>query len=766
MQHRLLLLRENGGPLAALSEREIADLADGAEELRCTAGELLMRAGEQGNEACLVLEGRLAATQSLEDGAVRVLNEIGPGEFAGETELVVGGTRIADVRALDDSWVAVLSRSRFEALLDSSPDTWERVTRIVEGRLRRLQLARHLNRLFGPFEPSEDSIPEALQESIEFLTLSSGEDLFREGESADCAYIVLSGLLRVTVAQPDGGEQMINTVHTGETVGEMALLSGEPRSATVYAVRSSVLARIPREDFDRLIELYPGAMKSLTQIIIERLKRRSTVGARRETLGTSLALLPADPSVTVQDMARTLAHCMSRYGDAIPMDAVTVDRELGQSGISRVADSAPSYPRLAEWLHELGDRHRYVLYIADPEWSPWTERCVHQADHVVIVADGTADPRPGAIDARLSDHWRAGREPRRSLLLRHPADLDRPRDTAAWLEGRQLDAVYHLREDHDGDIGRLARTFAGQAVGLVLGRAGTRGFAHLGVIRALEELGIPIDMIGGTSIGAPVSVPAAWGRSAAEGVELVRESFSSLLDYTLPVASLLSGRRITRSIEEWMGDWDIEDLWLPFYCVSTNLTTARSVVHRRGNLARAVRASVSIPGVLPPVCEAGDLLVDGGVLNNVPVDVMRDLNPTGPVIAIDVAPPRGPSGKNDFGLAVSGLQQAVARLLPWQRARRAPGIAAVIMNAMVVGSGRARRAMLEDGLADFYRNIRVRGVGMLDFEEVERVALIGYEESVGPLRSWLESGAGPNFSNLSNLSRSNGRQAESAPRQC
>src|SRR6056297_4336562 len=109
----------------------------------------------------------------------------------------------------------------------------------------------------------------------------------------------------------------------------MALLSGEARSATVYAVRSSVLARIPRKDFDRLIELYPGAMKSLTQIIIERLKRRSTVGARRETLGTSLALLPADPSVTVQDMARTLAHCMSRYGDAIPMDAVTVDRELG-----------------------------------------------------------------------------------------------------------------------------------------------------------------------------------------------------------------------------------------------------------------------------------------------------------------------------------------------------------------------------------------------------------------------------------------------------
>lgn len=740
MQDRLLSLRESGGPLAALSEEEIADLAAGAEEVRCTSGDLLMRAGEQGDEACLVLDGRLAAIQTDESGNERVLNEIGPGEFAGEMELVVGGTRIADIRALEDSWLVVLSRSRFEALLERSPGTWERVTQIVEGRLRRLQLASHLRRLFGPFDLAEESIPEALEGSVEFVTLASGEDLFREGESADCAYIVMSGLLRVAVTGPDAGEQVINTVHAGETVGEMALLSGEPRSATVYAVRSSVMARIPREDFDQLIEIYPGAMKSLTRIIIERLKRHSRLDSRTDTAGIRLALVPATPSVSVGDMASELAGGMKDYGAVMAVDAATVDRELGQQGISRVDAGAPSFTRVAEWLHELGNRHRYVLYVADPEWSAWTERCVQQADHVVIVADSSADPRPGAIEERLAHCWRKGREPRRSLVLRHPADLDRPRDTAAWLAPRQLDAVYHLRRAHDGDLGRLARNLAGRAVSLVLGGGGARGFAHLGVVRAMEELGIPIDMIGGTSIGAAVSVPTAWDSSAAEGVDIIRKSFSSLLDYTLPIASLLAGRRITRSIEEWMGDWDIEDLWRPYFCVSTNLTSASTLVHRRGNLARAVRASVSIPGVLPPVPADGDLLVDGGVLNNLPVDVMRELNPGGTVIAIDVAPPRGPTGKNDFGQAVSGLQQAMARLLPWQRERRAPGIATVIMNSMVVGSGRARRAILEEGLADFYRNIHVRGVGMLDFEEVEAVAVIGYEESLEPLRIWFESG--------------------------
>ncbi|MEJ2604825.1 MAG: cyclic nucleotide-binding domain-containing protein, partial [Gammaproteobacteria bacterium] len=638
MHDRLLSLRARGGPLAVLSEQEIADLSTGAEEVRREAGEVLLRAGEQGDEACLVLEGRLAATRTEADGSISVLNEIGPGEFVGEIELVVGGTRMADIRVLEDASLAVLSRTRFEALLQRSPETWERVTRIVEGRLRRMQLSGHLHRLFGPFDPSAGDIPDAMADAIEFLTLPSGEDLFRQGDPADDACIVMSGLLRVAVDREDGSEQVINTVRSGEIVGEMALLSGEPRSATVFAVRDSILARIPRQEFDRLIDIYPGAMKSLTRIIIARLERQSSVAVRRENLHTNIALVAADSSVRLDAVAERLAATMETFGETILLDPDRVDRELNQPGICRVADSASAYPRLAEWLHELTERHRYVLYRADADWSAWTERCVRQADHVVIVADGAADPAPGAVERRLPECWRRGREPQRSLVLLHPTELDRPRGTARWLSARDVDGVYHVRRGNTGDADRLSRILAGRAVGLVLGGGGARGFAHLGVFRALEELGLPVDMIGGASIGAPVAIPTTWGCDAERARELVRSSFSSLLDYTLPVASLLSGRRITRNIYESMASWDIEDLWLPFFCVSTNLTAARTVVHSRGNLAHAVRASVAIPGVLPPVPHEGDLLVDGGVLNNLPIDVMRRVNPTGTVIAIDVAP--------------------------------------------------------------------------------------------------------------------------------
>jgi len=218
-------------------------------------------------------------------------------------------------------------------------------------------------------------------------------------------------------------------------------------------------------------------------------------------------------------------------------------------------------------------------------------------------------------------------------------------------------------------------------------------------------------------------------------------AFDSLIDYTLPISSLLAGRRITTSIERETGSWDIEDYWLPFFCVSTSLSTSRTVVHRRGNSARAIRASVAIPGVLPPVPENGELLVDGGVLNNLPVDVMRTINPGGPVLAIDVVPLKGPGVRTDYGLSVSGWRLALAKLMPWRKAVPVPSLTNTILRATLVGAGRARDDVLGAGLADLYHNIQISGVGLLDFEKIEQVAQIGYENVIGPLRDAIESGS-------------------------
>ncbi|EQD48475.1 cyclic nucleotide-binding protein, partial [mine drainage metagenome] len=138
-----------------------------------------------------------------------------------------------------------------------------------------------------------------------------------------------------------------------------------------------------------------------------------------------------------------------------------------------------------------------------------------------------------------------------------------------------------------------------------------------------------------------------------------------LRDYTLPFVSLVSGRKVSRMLFEAFGELAIEDLPLSFFCVSSNLTTGHPYVHRRGELWRALRASVSVPGVLPPVVNAGQVLVDGGAMNNLPVDVMLELG-RGPVIGCDAGA--------DRAFTTSGDDLDVP--LPWQVMRWIEGTAA------------------------------------------------------------------------------------------
>jgi predicted acylesterase/phospholipase RssA len=216
----------------------------------------------------------------------------------------------------------------------------------------------------------------------------------------------------------------------------------------------------------------------------------------------------------------------------------------------------------------------------------------------------------------------------------------------------------------------------------------------------------------------------------------VAEQFHDLLDYTIPVVSLVKGERITRNIARMFAGFDVRDLWLQFFCVSTNLTRARIEVHDRGDLATAIRASVAIPGILPPVPLGGDLLVDGGVLNNLPCDVMRASGTVRRLIAVDLSPPVGMKARDDFGLSVSGWSALRAQFRS-DRARF-PGLVAILTSAMVAGSVRDRDRMLADGTVDWYLDLDLSGVQILDFERVAEVAARGYEAARPRLAAWLE----------------------------
>jgi predicted acylesterase/phospholipase RssA/CRP-like cAMP-binding protein len=738
--------------LAELNEESLQQVLQRNPELHVRSGELLMSAGDPCDQACIVLEGSLALMFNRGWGDERRLEEVRPGGIVGDTEILNGDHCLADVRACSDSRVLALSRKEFERLLQEHPEAWKSVTRTARARICRLLVARQINDLFGIggmvfSDPSirdraerewlgfEQDILVQLEKAADWVTLERGKYLFRRGDPPDGAYVLVSGLLRVSVTDPKGKEKAIADIRQGEILGEMALITNDVRSASISALRDCELFRLPAHVFAQVTEKYPRSVLNVYRTVTNRF-RHSISGSLFREQTTNIAMLSASPTLELAEFALEFTAALSAYASVDLLDSPTVDRELGRTGIAQSRGNELANLRLVEWLNSRELHFGHLVYLGDPGHSAWNERCLRQADRVVIVADATDPELPDLAPVRSGSAatglgW--------TLVLLHPEGTQRPVDTARWLDGTGAATVLHVRRGHAADMARLARILSGRAIGLVLGGGGARGFAHLGVLRVLEELGVPIDMVGGTSIGAPICGWVAQGKNAADCLQAASKAFHSLIDYTLPTTALLTGKRISRMINQETASWAIEDFWLPFFCVSTNLSLSRVEVHRRGNSARAIRSSVSIPGVLPPVPERGELLVDGGVLNNLPVDVMRELNPSGVVIAIDVVLPKSFFAMEDYGLNVSGWRQLFARLIPGMKGRQTPGFASIILQSMMVGSSHSRERMLEQDHADFYQNIHVHNVGMLQFESLDAAAAIGYSESIGPLREWVAS---------------------------
>lgn len=737
--------------IASLDDLELQALAEASPLIRMDAGDLVFGKGEEAKVAYIVLEGRLAALVTRVWGEDRILNEIGTGGLVGEIELLNGDRSMIDLRALEDSLLLELSREIFEGLMESHPEVWQQVSGLARTNTCRLMLSRQLNQLLGGgmdriTDPMlrlkaeqnwlnfEDEILQNLENNVDWVTLERGEVLFRQGEHADSAYVLVSGRIEVSITDDKGMSRVVGQIAKGDIAGEIALITEQDRTATLTALRDCELFRLPRELFTQVSERYPQIMLSIYQTIFDRFSSNVT-GSVFHTPSPNIAMLSASSEFLLSDFIGELMSAMAPYGRVEHLSSESVAESLGRPGIAQSRQEDSANVRLVQWLNGREAHFDHVLYQVDPTWTAWTERCLRQADRLLIVADAREKIDAGRLMNRIS-----GFEKMPQLVLVHPEDTDRPRNTARWVAAFGTDSVFHLRRNHDRDLARLARILSGRALGLVLGGGGARGFAHLGVLRALEELGIEVDMVGGTSIGATMACAVAHGMDASKSAAATKKACSSWMDLTLPATAMLSGRLISRSFNEATAAWDIEDFWLPFFCVSTSLTTGKLKIHRRGNSARAIRSSISIPGVLPPVPEKDELLVDGSVLNSLPIDIMRTMNPSGTIIAIDVIEDRGMKARGDYGLSVSGWREALSRINPWRRSIRSPNIGSIIMQSMMVGSNLFREGLLEQGLADFYLKIDVAGIGLLQFEAVQAAADIGYEASIGPLREWQASG--------------------------
>ena len=649
------------------------------------------------------------------------------GGVVGEIVPLAGGERTATVAAVEASEVLAIARDDFWRLLHEYPEIAEE---LLAETVRRSEETELIELMAERFSLNDRSAIAALQAAVQWVRLMPGEVLFREGDESDSVSLVIRGALEVT--QWNSEEQVASVlghIGRGEMVGELGLLGSARRMATVTALRASVLARIDAAGFHALVENSPSLM---LDVGLAMMTRGGGVRARgRESVVLTVVVCNRfDAPVLVDRMTRALAN----LGSVECLSPGRVERLLDSDGIAAAAPGQVGDLRLGRLLNEAELGVDHLLLDASRSQGYWADRCLAAADRVLVVVP--PDPTPGEIANLQMILGSCPPRLHRTLAVYQDGSRTAPTGTARLMDRFGATDVVHLGPGGH-DMRKLVRTAVGKATGLVLGGGGARGFAHLGVYRAIRDLGIEVDVFGGTSMGSILAAIMADGVAAGEIVGFVEERFENLLDYTIPMVSLIKGGRIARALRAAFGDRDIEDLWYPFTCISTDLTSSRTHPHRRGLLVEALRASTSIPGVMPPVPYGDHLLVDGGVLNNLPVDLIRQVTPAGNVIAVDVAPIRGPGAHRDFGLSMSGWE-ALGRRLGGKK-DHAPRITAVLMRSMIVASQRERDQQIADGLADVYLDLDLRGVSMLDFGDVAGVAHRGYEAAKPRLEAWLNS---------------------------
>ncbi|EKM61421.1 uncharacterized protein PHACADRAFT_135056 [Phanerochaete carnosa HHB-10118-sp] len=721
-----------------------------------------------------------------------------PGGIAGYLSSLCNTASYVDIKAKTDTYVGFLPANALERLLEKRP-------------IVLLTLAKRLISLLSPLVLHIDG-------SLDWVQVNAGQVLWRPDDVSDSFYIVINGRLRVISEKEGGGVTILAEYGQGDTVGELDVITSSPRRNTLHAIRDTELIRMPQTLFNAISSRHPATTAQLLRTIASRVRTEVDFSTRNVPLESSrsnsnlktVAIIPSSRNVPIEAFGRKLYAALESIGaPTFYLNQSSVSDHLGRHAFTRMGKL-----KAAGWLAEQEQKYRIVLYVADSAVSSaWTQTCIRQADYVVVVGAGE-DPTLGEYERLLLSMKTTARK---ELVLLHPDRTVVPGSTRAWLKNRPwvhqhlhvelpgiivsvsrttplpqdpaaVTALKNLKDrvqsgiqryrggsadprpqrgPHTNDFARLARRICGRSIGVILGGGGARGISHLGVLRALEEYGIPVDHIGGTSIGAFVGGLYAREGDLYSSAARVKQ-FSGrmgniwriLSDVTYPMVAYTTGHEFNRSIYKAFYDLHIEDMWLPYFCNSTNINTSTMEIHETGYAWRFIRASMTLVGLLPPICDSGNMLVDGGYLDNLPVSTMMSMGASA-VIASDVGsiednPPR------NFGDSVSGWWLLANRWNPFSSARSVPAITEIQSRLAYVSSIKTlEEAKVARGC--LYMQMPVQEFGTLQFGKFEEIQKRGYHAAMEILEKWEEEGCLPSAyvgeKNIPLAARTKGRSA-------
>jgi len=643
-----------------------------------------------------------------------------------------------DARKADDRGVAAGIGG--EQATDAEPDV-PALPSLAESGGERAVVAHQTAADFLRNVPVFAALPPAMLEHVASLasdvSLRRGEWLFREGEAADGVYVVRVGHLEVISEAPE--TRTLNTLTRGAVLGELALLSDSVRSASIRALRDTEILKIDKAHFDSLLRSEPELALSLTRVLSRQLQASRAIPVSRRARPVTIALGTAGAGVPLLDLADELSRAMCAWGRvAVLYPGEAAEADIGpESRAAAVARFGPLVERC-----ELD--HDQVIMVCGSHERPsaWDEFCVSRADRVLVLA---REPMPSEPAGSAPANYGLAARLHGSDLVGygvHPGSGS----LAGWIESLAPASIFTISADgaRRADVARMARRLVGRSVGVVLSGGGARAFAHLGALEALLDAGMRVDRVGGVSMGAFIGGLLAAGHDGASIDACCYEEWvrrNPINDYTIPRSSLIKGHKAEAMLERVFGDVRVEELARSFYCASVNLLRNSLVIDRDGSLAMAVGASIALPLIGPPVRRGDDLLIDGSLLDNLPLAPMSSSG-EGPVLAIDV------KGGEERARPADAPSVAAQRPRPTRR-RRLPTLPETMARVALLSSANTDESARRH--ADMTIAVRVSGVGLLEFHQIDEARAAGRRAALAALEeapAWLLRGR-PETSDLS-----------------
>ncbi len=650
--------------------------------------------------------------------------------LVGEFLLIGDSVRSTNAKVIEAAEFLFLSVDSFNELMTQFPDQTELIGTKIVNRIcwNQTTLALRLSHLFIGMN---ESVVRCLINELAIACIPSNTLLFKQNDLSNDLCIIIDGQFYISRGKDDN--EFLGVAGRGETIGEIGVICQTPREANVRAIRDSTVARLSRDSFERILQLYPLEInQTFVKSVINHMKKQFK---RHIAITETFVLAILSTKIPKYEIIKQLVRCLSEHGMTISITSEFVDSAFRQKGVAQITFDDSLNPSLLQWLAEEEMANRYILFVLDDSMSNWSQRCLRQADHVIFFADANSQSEVSQFEQQIQKNI-TNKVVKKTLIINHE-QLDKiPSNTVKWLENRDINIHHHVRNGVKADYSRVGRFLTGNAIGLVLGGGGARGFAHIGVIRAFQDLNIPIDLIGGNSMGAVIAAQFAMQWTHRNMMDITKAIGLKGDSLTIPLMSLFSGKKLAQGLSSMFANYCIEDLWLHFYSISCNISRAKVKVHDKGGLFAAVLSSNTPPGLLPPQVIDGDLLVDGALLNNVPVDIMAKRNEGGIIIAVDVSPREDLLDNAENIGGMSGWKLLFNKLNPFAEKISMPNMIEILTRAGVIG-GLAHRKSVMEGVADLYLQPPVKGFTLKSFKEAELIEEVGYIHAMEKIQQWL-----------------------------